>query len=149
MKSLFYGMSVSALCGLALGLALHGPWHDAHAGGPRLLFSRAEAAEPDHAIDAATPPEADSSFVATQDVNVDTATDTGLLPADPLPVTRLTRRGGEPIVEAAAADVERAPVETAEQDEGVITVGDLHEQTPPPNPATASEATLQTEDGGR
>jgi hypothetical protein len=139
MKTLVHGTAVSALCGLALGLALHGSWRDSHAGGPRLLLSPAQAAEPDHpAVEADAAESAPTEpALAFQDASVNAPLDDTPLPVDPLPVTRLTRRGGPPLA-AAAARVERVASLDAEGESGVMTVGDVPQ-----------DAAAPTRDGGR
>lgn len=77
--SFFYGSAAAALMGLSLGVALHGPW-ESKAGGPRMMFASAAAAEP--ADDGEL---VDASYAAAPDAYVYD----GSLPADPLPVTRL------------------------------------------------------------
>jgi hypothetical protein len=79
----FYGSAIAALVGLLFGLLLHIPW-EKHPGGPRILFSTAEAAEPVRS-DATDSP---ASRLETSPTAVDDD-DTGPVPADPLPVTRL------------------------------------------------------------
>jgi hypothetical protein len=100
--SLFYGTAVSAALGLALGLALHGPWQsDRPAPGPQLLISTAQAAE-------APPRPRDTESEPTQYI------DPGPLPPNPLPVTRLTATGGDPL--PASADEERVTVDDVAPD---------------------------------
>jgi hypothetical protein len=78
--ALFYGSAAAAVAGLALGLSLHGPWQS-KAGGPQILFSRAEAAEAPAPNDGASLMDAgDTSSAELYD---------GFLPASPLPVIRL------------------------------------------------------------
>ncbi len=82
---LFYGAAAAALAGLALGAALHGPWEE-KAGGPRMLFSSAAAAD--------LAPQADGGDMIQASLDQDQAADAshlydGYLPADPLPVVRL------------------------------------------------------------
>jgi hypothetical protein len=82
--SFFYGSAAAALMGLSLGVALHGPWEQ-KAGGPRLLFSSAAAA------DLAQPADDGDIIQASGDSTqmADTYLYDGYLPADPLPVVRL------------------------------------------------------------
>lgn len=79
--SFFYGSAAAALMGLSLGMALHGPWQS-KAGGPRLMFGSAAAAE--QAQDGET---IQASADATQ--TADATLYDGSLPAAPLPVVRL------------------------------------------------------------
>lgn len=86
----FYGSALAALCGLLLGLLLHGPWRS-HPGGPQILFASAAAAElarpasddAGQASSAAEPPAAPAADAQLAEL------DTGYTPPDPLPVTRL------------------------------------------------------------
>jgi hypothetical protein len=101
--SLFYGSAIAAALGLALGLALHGPWRDGeHGGGPQLLVAAAAAAERRGA---------EPDIVETPPAAEETVADASQLPPDPLPVTRLTRRGGTAV--SASEDVERIAANTA------------------------------------
>ena len=98
-QEVFYGSAIAALGGLLFGLLLHIPW-EKHPGGPQILLSRAEAAEPVRL----------SADDLTADAPVDRPTevadeDTGHVPPDPLPVTRL--RPGMFDVQPAAADEEQ------------------------------------------
>jgi hypothetical protein len=110
--SIFYGTAVSTCLGLTLGLALHGPWQS-RPGGPQILSASAAAAElarpanDADLIETAAPTE----IPAYADLSV---ADTGQLPADPLPVTRLTRRGGGPI--RAREDVQSVTTEPLDQE---------------------------------
>lgn len=107
--SVFYGTAVSTCLGLTLGLALHGPWQS-RPGGPQILAASAAAAE------LARPASPDDLIEAVAPINMPTyadayAVDIGQLPADSLPVVRLTRRGGQPM--AAAEGVERIAADDA------------------------------------
>jgi len=102
----FYGSALAALCGLALGLALHGPWAS-HPGGPQIWFSSAAAEElarpaTDQDVAAATAPDEAPQQVADLDP--------GYVDPNPLPVTRLDpdRFNVEP---AAAGEAEREDVD--------------------------------------
>lgn len=129
--SLFYGTAVSACLGLALGLALHGPWQS-RAGGPQILFASAAASElaraPNDAdlIEAAAPAEQP----AYPDI---TLADIGPLPADPLPVTRLARSGGSPL--PAHADIQRVSADTLDPDTRDDLPSDLTAETASADPA--------------
>jgi hypothetical protein len=105
---LFCGSAVAALTGLLFGLLLHVPWAK-HPGGPRILFSRAEAAEPAHP--AAVPPEP----VEAADL------DTRHVAHHPLPVVRLR---------ADMFDVQPAAADGAQRK----SVGDLVVDAAPPAP---------------
>jgi len=137
--SLFYGTAISTLCGLALGLAMHGPWQDdQHGGGPQTIVASEAAAE------LARPP-GDSDIIEASVPQDQTAAyadiayaDFSQLPADPLPVTRLSRRGGTAI--PAAAEVERVAADQVDQvnQDSVITVGDFKDDAPTPVASTPS-----------
>jgi hypothetical protein len=92
--ALFYGSAISTCCGLALGLALHGPWQDAqHAGGPQIYTASAAAAElarpaDDSDVIEASAPAEETAYAEPLYANTDQ------IPPAPLPVTRLTARGG-------------------------------------------------------
>ena len=130
--SLFYGAAISTCLGLALGLALHGPWADQeHAGGPQILFPSAAAAElarpvSDSDIIEASAPVEDSAYGNMAFAYA--ATDQ--LPPNSLPLVRLTRMGGP--ARPAAADVERVSIELASQDaDDFTTVGDFKDDEAP------------------
>ncbi|MGZ3276217.1 MAG: hypothetical protein ACXU82_16730 [Caulobacteraceae bacterium] len=100
----FYGSAIAALCGLMFGLMLHVAW-EKHPGGPQiLLFSRAEAAE------AHPDPAEPEETVATADQALAADLDTGYLPPQPLPVTRLHPEMFD-VQPATAGDVERQDVD--------------------------------------
>jgi hypothetical protein len=126
--SLFYGIAASACLGLVIGLVMHslvmpGLW-EWRAGGPQILAPSAAAAalaRGSDAIETAAPAQdtayADNAYAQ--------------LPPAPLPVTRLTGPGGAAL--PAAAEVQRAPAETAQQDgEYVTTVGEFRNDDPAP-----------------
>ena len=102
----FYGSVASVVAGLALGMALHGPW-ESKLPGPQLLFSRAEAAE-------VAPPSDDGALIEASDTT-DASLYDGFLPATPLPVTRLQpdrypdlfARWNGGVTQASAGDTER------------------------------------------
>ena len=98
-QEVFYGSAIAALCGLLFGLLLHIPW-EKHPGGPQILFSRAEAAEPVR-LNAEVP-----AAQARMDRPTEVADeDTGPVPPSPLPVTRLRPQMFD--VQPAAADEEQ------------------------------------------
>ena len=98
----FYGSAIAALCGLTAGLMLHAGWKH-HPGGPQILFSAAEAAEPHNPVadDSPSPPAAP---VQTADLGV------GYAPPTPLPVVRLRPDMFE-VQPAAADEAQRADVD--------------------------------------
>lgn len=106
----FYGSAVAALVGLTFGLALHIPW-DKHPGGPRILLSQAEAAEPARPVVADEP--TDRPVAAPVEL-VDE--DTSYLPPTPLPVTRLHPEMFD-MRPAAADEAERQDVDDAVADD--------------------------------
>ena len=114
-QEVFYGSAIAALCGLLFGLLLHIPWEN-HPGGPQILFSRAEAAEPVH-LDAEDPTAEAAANRPTEVADEDT----GHVPPNPLPVTRL--RPGMFDVQPAAEDEQREDVDDA--------VADAAPQAPP------------------
>lgn len=77
----FYGSAIAALTGLLCGLLLHIAW-EKHPGGPRILFSSTEAAEP-------TRPAAEDAAPKVPAAEIAAELDTTHVKADPLPVTRL------------------------------------------------------------
>lgn len=102
----FYGSAIAALCGLAMGLMLHGAWQN-HSGGPQLLASSAAAAElarPAGDDAPQTAPEQDSQAVAGNEQLADL--DTSYVDPSPLPVTRLApdRFDVKPAVEDVARE---------------------------------------------
>jgi hypothetical protein len=78
---LFCGSAIAALAGLLFGLLLHVPWAK-HPGGPQILFSTAQAAEP------VRPLPADAAAAAPAPAET-AALDTRYGPPAPLPVVRL------------------------------------------------------------
>jgi hypothetical protein len=104
----FYGSAIAALCGLLFGLLLHAGWQR-HPGGPRILFSSAEAAELAHA-DADTPRTAQPDPVVLADDNC------SYVPPDPLPVTRLAPQMFD-VQPAAADEAERQSVDDVVADD--------------------------------
>ena len=116
--SFFYGAATTALCGLALGMVLHGPWQTA-ASGPQILFSSAAAAElakpADDSVPAIDPVQAEADSIyddstPLKDEYVDPA---------PLPVTRLAP---EPAVQDAGLDERRADTSVAADQSGDVSV---------------------------
>ncbi len=99
--SFFYGAATTALCGLAVGMVLHGPWQTA-ASGPQILFSSAAAAELARPADDA--PVTDPVQAAPDSVydDVTPLADEYVEPT-PLPVTRLA-----PDAQVAGVDESRA-----------------------------------------
>src|ERR1700761_2020236 len=75
----FYGSAIAALCGLAMGLMLHGAWSN-HTHGPQLQLSSAAAEE------LARPADDDAPQAASEPV---ADLDTSYVDPTPLPVTRL------------------------------------------------------------
>jgi len=133
--SLFYGSAISTCLGLALGLALHGPWADEqHAGGPQILFPSAAATElarpvSDSDLIEASAPAPDTTYDASL-----AYADTDQLPPDSLPLVRLTRMGGPP--RPAAADVQRVSTDVAALDtDDITTVGDFKDDVESAMPA--------------
>jgi hypothetical protein len=98
----FYGAAIATLAGLAAGLALHGPWQS-HAGGPQLLLASAAAAELARPVDETDIIQASIPLEQTAYADIALA-DMGQIPADPLPLTRLTRSGGRAL--PAQAEIE-------------------------------------------
>ena len=101
----FYGSAIAALCGLAMGLMLHGAWSN-HTHGPQLQLSSAAAAE--LARPAGDEPQAAPELAADLD--------TSYVDPTPLPVTRLDpdRFDVKPAAEdVAREDVDAPAVETA------------------------------------
>ena len=112
--AVFSGSAISALVGLLMGVLLHLPW-EKHPGGPQILLSAAEAAQParpapDEAVEAPAP-----EPIQTADL------DTGYAPPTPLPVTRLHPEMFD-VQPAAAEDAERQDVD------GLATA----DEAPPP-----------------
>jgi hypothetical protein len=122
--SLFYGTAISACLGLALGLALHGPWADQeHPGGPQTYFASAAATElarpaDDSDIIEASAPVDDTAY-GYSDLAYAAADQ---LPPNSLPLVRLTRMGGPP--RPVQADAQGVPTELASQDVDDITAVD-------------------------
>jgi hypothetical protein len=105
-QEVFYGSAIAALCGLLFGLLLHIPW-EKHPGGPQILFSRAEAAELPR-VDAEK-----LAAAAPADRPIEMADeDTGHVPPEPLPVTRLRPQMFD-VQPAAADDEQRVGVDDA------------------------------------
>jgi hypothetical protein len=102
----FYGAAIAALIGLVFGLLLHIGW-EKHPGGPQILFSAAEAAEP------VRPAIVDGAEVADLDASPVEPT--------PLPVVRLHPEMFD--VKPAAAD------EIQRQDAGETPTEDASGQT--------------------
>jgi hypothetical protein len=125
--SLFYGSAISTCLGLALGLALHGPWADQkHAGGPQILFPSAAAAElarplSDSDIIEASAPGEEAAYANGDMASAYAATDQ--LPPNSLPLVRLTRMGGPP--RPVQEDDQPLSTEVASLDaDDIATVGD-------------------------
>jgi hypothetical protein len=151
--SLFYGSAISACVGLALGLALHGPWADQeHPGGPQIYFASAVAAElarpaDDSEIIEASAPAEDSAYGAGDTALSYAAADQ--LPPNSLPLVRLTRMGGP--ARPAAADVERVSTEVAAQDaDDITTVDDSKDgdAAQPAHPLSYTDASYRPGNGG-
>ncbi len=116
--SLFYGSAISTALGLALGLALHGPWQST-SGGPQILFPSAAAAElarplTDNDIIEASAPDDQAAYADNAYL------DTGQLPPNSLPLVRLTRRGGPEIADPAPAADQPADADAATQDTTIV-----------------------------
>ena len=113
--SFFYGAATTALCGLAMGLALHGPWQTT-AAGPQILFASAAAAE------LARPADGSATIDPVQaqaDTIYDDTTplkDEYVAPT-PLPVTRLAPT---PEVQVAAVDEQRADADSVTTEAGPV-----------------------------
>jgi hypothetical protein len=138
--SLFYGSAISTCLGLALGLALHGPWADQkHAGGPQILFPSAAAAElarplnDSDIIEASAP--AEEAAYANGDMAFAYAATDQLAP-NSLPLVRLTRMGGpaRPVQE----DVQPVSTEVASMDADGVTVVDDDAAALPSHPLSYS-----------
>jgi hypothetical protein len=124
--SLFYGAALSTCLGLALGLSLHGPWADQeHAGGPQILFPSAAAAELARPADDSDIVEASAPVEEAAYTSSDWAyAATDQMPANSLPLVRLTRMGGP--ARAVQADAQPVSTEVAALDtDGITTVGDF------------------------
>jgi hypothetical protein len=144
--SFFYGTALSVCLGLALGLALHGPWQS-HDGGPQTYVASAAATElarpaDDSDIIEASAPEQAADFGPLY-------ADTDQLPPDPMPVTRLTARGG--VARAAATDVQRISTDdAADEIDDVTVVGDFKDEAsvdrpePQPHPLAYTPASYPT-----
>jgi hypothetical protein len=103
----FYGSAIAALCGLAMGLMLHGAWSN-HTHGPQLQLSSAAAAE------LATP--AGDGEQTAPEPEPAAALDTSYVDPTPLPVTRLDpdRFDVKPAVEDATREDMDAPAADAD-----------------------------------
>jgi hypothetical protein len=136
--SLFYGSAISTCLGLALGLALHGPWADQeHAGGPQILFPSAAAAElarpvSDSDIVNASSPVEDAAYTNTDMAWAYAATDQ--MPANSLPLVRLTRMGGPP--RAVQEDIQRVSTDVTSLDSDNITAVDDFKDDAAPDTAS-------------
>jgi hypothetical protein len=134
--SLFYGTSIAALCGLALGLMAHGPWAS-HEGGPQILFASAAAAELARPLSDADIVQAgayDPSAEQTAAYADNTLADTSQLPADPLPVVRLNHINGTAL--PAAKTVERVAKDEVATDVP-LAVEAVKDEIPPDQPPRA------------
>jgi hypothetical protein len=145
--SLFYGSAISTCLGLALGLALHGPWADQeHAGGPQILFPSAAAAELARPLRDADIAEGSAPVEQAAYDNSDMAfayAATDQLPPDSLPVVRLTRMGGPP--RPVQEDVQRASTEVASVDaDDITTVSDSKDDAVPNAAATPAHPLAYT-----
>jgi hypothetical protein len=138
----FYGAAVAALLGLAMGLALHGPWQS-RAGGPQILFASAAATELARPMNDTDIIEAAAPIEQTAYADLSVA-DTGQLPADPPPVMRLTRRGGAAL--PAQADFQRVSADAIDQDTRDDDVSAFHKDIadaePSPRFASSSLASV-------
>jgi hypothetical protein len=144
-SSLFYGTAISTCLGLALGLALHGPWADEQRpGGPQIYVASAAAAElarpvsDSDIVQASAPVEeaangySDLAYAAADQ-----------LPPDSPPLVRLTRMGGP--ARPAAADAQRVSAEAASQGaDDVATVGDFKDDAEPDATALPSHPLAYT-----
>jgi hypothetical protein len=135
--SLFYGIAVSTYLGLLAGLVLHGPW-ESKAGGPQILFASAAAAELARPLNDRDI--IDASAPADQPAATELASlDAYQLPAEPLPVTRLTRMGGP--VRPADAQIERASIDADGPTDTLLTpINDFKPATADAEPATRSSS---------
>ncbi len=107
----FYGSAAAALMGLSLGVALHGPWAQ-KAGGPRMLFSSAAAAELARPVNDSDIVQVSADAAQTPDTSY--LLYDGSLPADPLPVVRL-KPGSYPDIWSAWQGVTQASADAGER----------------------------------